>query len=100
MRKYLKIAVVLFFVALAPMKAVAGVAIGSCGAGHSHQVPAEHPPSSACMVCAEHCGNSSFAALVPAEMSPPPAGSACVSTDETLRSRVAPERLDRPPLRF
>lgn len=98
MRKYLKIAVVLLFIALTPLKGVAALTIGFCGGSHSHSTPVDAPDSSPCMVCAEHCGSSSFVCQAASELSPLPLRDDCARSSAALFAGDILERLDRPPL--
>lgn len=98
MAKPLKIAVILLFIALTPLKGVAALTIGFCGGNHSHSAPAEPSDSSNCVVCVEHCGNSSLLCQAWVEVGPlaqrteGAGGAAAFFAGDIL------ERLDRPPL--
>lgn len=98
MLKFLKTAVVLLFVALTPLKGVAALTIGFCSGNHSHSEPAKPSDSSDCMVCAEHCGNSTLLCQTAAELSPPPHRQGGGSVSAALVAGEVPDRLDRPPL--
>ena len=101
MLRFLKMAVVLLFVMLTPLKGVAALTIGFCGGNHSHSEPAEPKDSSAdCMVCVEHCGNSTVLCHTSAEISLLSHRNDGASNNTAVTAGDVLDRVFRPPLRL
>lgn len=109
MPRFLKVLVVLLLVGLIPVRALAALTVGFCGAGHMaaassmdhgahHEPPGAQPDPSRCPVCAAHCWNASLAAHGSSWVLPLPDPEARVAVTINLEPGSIPERLDRPPL--
>jgi hypothetical protein len=117
-----KTLLVLVLAALLPLRAVAGVVIGYCAAGHQEQpvaaqvahgghdhaaADAHHrndgqpakPVTPTCSICAEHCTSAAFApGSAPQAVAIHAAAEASPSDDARAVPPFFPDQLDRPPL--
>lgn len=119
MSRGLKLFAVVVLVALLPLRAVAGVTIGICPAGHEDMAPAAHaighghsapslehhgeaPTSNsaphACNICAEHCSSATFAPAATSVVGVPPAGRDRSHFSDHGAPAFITDQLDRPPL--
>lgn len=101
-------------VALMPLRALAGVTVGFCAAGHQdmavtgHAVPGERahqghdsppqPVKSSCNICAEHCSGAAFAPAGDVAVDARPIGQGRARFAERHTLAFFPDQLDRPPL--
>ena len=119
MPRGLKWIAVVVLVALLPLRAVAGVTIGICPAGHedmavaadatghgheasSHTDPGDGssgaPAEHLCNICAEHCSSAAFAPAAPALVSVRLVGVDRARSSDHGAPAFITDQLDRPPL--
>lgn len=114
MLRALKLFAVVVLVALMPLRAVAGVTIGSCASGHQgmavaaqeaqggqaaheHVWPAK-PVESSCNICAEHCSSAACTTQAEPAADVQPAVLDRTTFAERYAPAFFPDQLDRPPL--
>ena len=119
MSRALRILVAVVLVSLLPLRAVAGVTIGICPAGHEDMSTAAHatghahdgyaheheadsesraPAGHTCNICAEHCSSGAFAPIAFGAPDLQPAGQDRPRFVDLAAPAFVPDQLDRPPL--